>query len=453
MNFLARAVPSATHLDPSARLLNTLTRYILKQHIGPFTLGLALIVFVLLLNFILQMMDRVLSKGLSADEAAQLLLYNLAWIIALAVPMAVLIAVLMGFGRMAADNEIMAAHSCGIGLGRLLLPVLGAAAVLTGLMMLFNDQVLPEWNHQARTLTASLKRRKAALVLKEKEGLFIDDLGAYNLLVRRVDEASNRLYGITLYDGGGPGPPTALHAASGQVLIAEDGGYIRLTLFDGEFHRIAADAADRFARGTFARQVIHIRDESRAMGGYRSSYRGDREMDYGDLRRAIDAQARARRNGWSRIDSTLDDFVDGLAEAAGDSAHTARTERLRQRIRRQHELDANRVRNINRYLVELHKHFSIPTACLVFALAGAPLGILIRRRGAAVAVGTSLAFFWVYWMFLIGGEELADRGFVHPAVAMWAPNGIIGLLGYGLLRAADWNRILRARQTAPGPKA
>ena len=61
----------------------------------------------------------------------------------------------------------------------------GAAAVLTGLMMLFNDQVLPEWNHQARTLTASLKRRKAALVLKEKEGLFIDDLGAYNLLLSR----------------------------------------------------------------------------------------------------------------------------------------------------------------------------------------------------------------------------------------------------------------------------
>ena len=68
-------------------------------------------------------------------------------------------------------------------------------------------------------------------------------------------------------------------------------------------------------------------------------------------------------------------------------------------------------------------------ACLVFVLIGAPLGILIRRRGAAVAVGISLVFFWLYWMFLIGGEELADRGFIDPALSMWAPNAIIGAFG------------------------
>jgi lipopolysaccharide export system permease protein len=392
-------------------------------------MGLALIVFVLLLNYILQMMDRVLSKGLSGSEAGQLLLYNLAWIIALAVPMAVLVAVLMTFGRLAADNEIMAAHSCGISLVRLLMPVLGAAAVLTLLMMLFNDRVLPEWNHLARTLTTDLKRRKAALVLKQKEGIFIDDLGAYSLLVRRVDEVDNRLHGITLYNSDRPGPPPALHAEAGELHLFDDGAYIRLTLYNGEYHHVDPADARHFTRASFDRQIIHIRDDSRAFGSYRSNHRGDREMDYQALSNVIGELERQRRQGWARLDSGLQTYITDLETGSDASADSVALPRLKKQVERQRTLDDNRQSRIDKYRVELHKHFSIPTACLVFVLIGAPLGILIRRRGAAVAVGISLVFFWLYWMFLIGGEELADRGYVTPALAMWLPNCTIGTFG------------------------
>ena len=85
--------------------MTTLSRYVLKEHVWPFALGFALILFILLIDVVLQTMDQVLSKGLTLLAALQLLLFNLAWIVALAVPMAVLIAVLMAFARLAADGE------------------------------------------------------------------------------------------------------------------------------------------------------------------------------------------------------------------------------------------------------------------------------------------------------------------------------------------------------------
>ena len=431
--------------------MTTISRYVLKAHLGPFVFGFALIIFVLIIDVILQMMDQVLSKGLSVWEAAQLLLYNLAWIIALAVPMAVLIAVLMAFGRLAADNEIMAAKSCGVDFLHLLRPVLVAAALLTLLMVLFNDLILPDWNHEARNIASNLKRRKAAVVLKEKEGIFIHELSNYSLLIRQVDEQTNLLRGITLYDSGHPGPPTTLHAPSGKVHIFGEGRYIRLTLYDGEFHWVRANDPHRFVRGTFARQLIHIQDQERALSHYRSAYRGDREMNINDMYQAVRKQRRDQERVRHRMDSTVQTFIatvtapqETLADTAtrADTAFKEQTRQLRRNLEKQKRSIAKHTQRINEFQVEIHKKFSIPFACVVFVLVGAPLGALIRQRGAAVSMGVSLIFFLVYWMFLIGGEQLADRGYIFPALSMWAPNLIFGLLGMHLIRATSLDRPL-----------
>ena len=445
--------------------MNILSRYILKEHLGPFILGFVLIIFVLLMDVVLQMMDQVLSKGLSLLLATRLLLFNLAWIIALAVPMAVLMAVLMAFARLAADDEIMAAKACGVSFLHILRPVLVAAGVLATLMVLFNDQILPDWNHRARNIASSLKRRKAALVLKEKEGIFIHGLDHYSLLIRRIDGQHNRLRGITVYDTRPPGPPTTLHAPSGQIQLFGDGSYIRLTLEDGEFYQIEADDPSRFLRGSFRRQVIHIEDPQRAFKSQSSSYRSDREMNITAMRLAVEQRRREQQRAYQLMDSTVHAFIEVLdsplpyeeqwrghyladSTALDSTSSTSsrsfdidqETQAARQKLQKQWRLIDNRAKRINEFEVEIHKKFSIPVACLVFVLVGAPLGVLIRRRGTAVSVGISLVFFWIYWMFLIGGEELADRGFISPAVSMWAPNVLFGLLGAYLTRATILDR-------------
>ena len=429
--------------------MTTLSRYLIKEHLGPFALALVLIVFVLVIDLILQTMDQVLSKGLSLGLAARLFLYNLAWIIALAVPMAVLVSVLMAFARLAADNEIMAARACGIGFPLLLRPVLVAAAVLTVLMVLFNDWVLPDWNYRARNIASNLKRLKAAVVLKEKEGVFIHKLGnRYSLLIRQVDEQDNTLNGIVLYDRHRPGPPTTLHAASGRIQIFGDGSYIRLTLYDGEFHRVEGGDHTRFVRGAFAQQVVHIQDHQRAFSERNSAYRGQREMNVRAMYQAVQKHRREREQAQASMDSALQSFLADLSAdreaGAGpdtpDPRASGRADALEKNFRQQWRLDAHRTGQIAEFWVEIHKKFSIPFACIVFVMVGAPLGVLIRQRGAAVSVGVSLVFFLVYWMFLIGGEELADRGFIPPSLAMWTPNLVFGLLGACLIRATATGR-------------
>ncbi|MYC70883.1 MAG: LptF/LptG family permease [Gemmatimonadetes bacterium] len=459
--------------------MTTLSRYVLKEHGWPFALGFVLILFILLIDVVLQTMDQVLSKGLALPAALQLLLFNLAWIVALAVPMAVLIAVLMAFARLAADGEIIAAKACGVSFWLLLRPVVVAAFLLTLLMVLFNDQILPDWNHQARVLSSSLQRTKAALVLREREGVFIPDLGDYHLLIRQIDPETNELAGIVLYDTSRPGPPVIVHAPRGRLALLGDGAYIRLELEEGHVQRVESSQEERFFYGTFARQVLHIKDERRRYEHRPSSYRSDRELDIAAMHRLVLKRRHEQERAYGRLDSIAARYLE-LHQT--DIAATSRLvlERRREQERAYGRLDSvaarhlelhqsqfadstvnelerereqaaealrrqwrhidRRAGRINEYLVEIHKKLSIPAACLVFALVGAPLGALIRRRGAAVSVGISLFFFWIYWMFLIGGEELADRGYIPPPLAMWAPNLVFALAGWGLLRVVAYDR-------------
>ena len=283
--------------------MTTLSRYLLKEHGWPFALGFALILFILLIDVVLQTMDQVLSKGLTLLAALQLLLFNLAWIVALAVPMAVLIAVLMAFARLAADGEIIAAKACGVSFWSLLRPVLVAAFLLTLLMVLFNDQILPDWNHQARILSSSLQRTKAALVLREKEGVFIPNLGDYHLLIRQIDPETNELAGIALYDASRPGPPVILHAPRGRIALLGDGAYIRLELEEGHVQRVESSEEERFFYGTFARQVLHIKDERRRYEHRPSSYRSDRELDIAAMHRLVLERRREQERAYGRLDS------------------------------------------------------------------------------------------------------------------------------------------------------
>jgi lipopolysaccharide export system permease protein len=114
--------------------------------------------------------------------------------------------------------------------------------------------------------------------------------------------------------------------------------------------------------------------------------------------------------------------------------------RVQQRIKADQNSFVSSVNSINfnnkeidRYWVEVHKKYSLPFACIIFVLIGAPLGTMTRKGGFGMASGVSLVFFLIYWSFLIGGEKLADRGMLSPFVGIWSANIILGLLGIILM--------------------
>ena len=106
-------------------------------------------------------------------------------------------------------------------------------------------------------------------------------------------------------------------------------------------------------------------------------------------------------------------------------------------IGRYEDLIKNNEKRIHSYLIEIHKKNSIPVAAVVFALIGSALGILVKRSGATIGIGLSIGFFTLYYLFLIGGEDIGDRMLMPPWLSMWLPNIIFGALGIALIVHAN----------------
>ena len=124
--------------------MKIIDRYILREHLIPFIISLVILLLVLLANFLIKSIDKFLGKGLDLSLLLEFLLLNMSWILALAVPMAILVSTLMAFGRLSSDNEITAIKACGTSFLRLLVPAILFGITITVLMMLFNNYYLPK---------------------------------------------------------------------------------------------------------------------------------------------------------------------------------------------------------------------------------------------------------------------------------------------------------------------
>ena len=160
--------------------MKIIDRYILKEHLIPFILSLIILLFVLLANFLIKSIDKFLGKGLDISLLIEFVFLNMAWILALAVPMAVLISTLMAFGRLSSDNEITAFKASGTNFIKLLKPALGFGIGITVLMIIFNNYFLPDMNHKARLLSADFSRTRPDIEFDV--GYFINALPGLSLI-------------------------------------------------------------------------------------------------------------------------------------------------------------------------------------------------------------------------------------------------------------------------------
>lgn len=396
--------------------------------------------FIFLLNIVFRDLGKILGKGLPAWVILQFFCLNLAWIVALAIPMAVLIASLMAFGRLASDREIDAMKAGAVAVHRLLWPILCAAAVIAVLMMQFNNTILPDFNHRLKMLYYDISRTKPAISLDPN--VFYNEIPNYSILVQKIDHKKNQLKSIFINDTSDPRYIKTIIAESGNLTFLKQEERIIFTLFNGEVHEVEKNNIEIYRRMKFQKQLISISIPEMTLE--QSSYqgRGDREKST----RMLKDDIRMEQNAVYEREKYVEKMVFGdLQELFPEEFHldntglqkklySYQTARMRiQRIVDQIEGEASVVwgyrSSINSLWVEVHKKYSIPVACLVFVLIGAPLGILMRQSGFAMAGWLSFIFFLIYWAFLIGGEQLADRRILSPGLAMWSPNVFVGIIG------------------------
>ena len=446
--------------------MNTLNKYLFKQSLIPFLLSVAVITTVLFLQFLIRAVDRFLGKGLDALTIFEYLYLNLAWIIALSVPMSLLISSVMTFGRMAQQNEITALKSAGVNLYNIIKPALWFGAMVAIALCLFNNFILPEMNYNARLLARDIYKKKPELSIEP--GYFVDMIPQYTMIVKEMDGKDFK--DVKIFSKNQKSEQTTIYANQGS--LSSDGNMITIDLQDGEIHEIDLSDYDYYRKIRFKTHQIIISMDDLMMNRTSDSNRTDREMRVPQMIQEIEKNKILINQIYDRIENVkkeigitnpnantleiINNEIELLKDKKADVIKEDRnynenvpvpafenkeyilslTNNARQ-FKNEFTLIENYEKTNNKFKVEIHKKFTLALACILFTMVGAPLGILVRNGGMTIASGLSIAFFLIYYILLIWGEQLADRNLLNPGLGSWLPNIILFVSGMIILKLSN----------------
>lgn len=429
--------------------MRTLTKYTLRQLVAPFLFAITALTLLMLLDQLAKRFGGLIGKGLGWRIILEVFALSVPFMFAVVVPMAVLVAVLYAFNRMAADNEISAMKASGVSLFRLTVPVLLLASMVALGLVWFNDTVLPETNHKLQLLTRSIGRKSPTFALKER---VVNEVVRRQLFLQalRIDQETSRLEDVTIWDATRPPSMRTIFADSGTMQFNESQTDLYLTLYDGVVNETDGESDNEFQRTWFEVQFLRVPSIANELERQESERRGDREMSIDSLRararesleRADAAERTSQALALAYTGQLLGNLV-GADTLPPDSSAAAMTgwrsggrlsspASAANTFRSQATQQDRHVKDAQKYEVEYWKKYSIPFACIVFVLIGVPIATRYRQGGISMVVGASFLVFTAYYVALIGGENLADQRLLKPFWAMWSPNVLFLAIGIAL---------------------
>ncbi len=367
----------------------TLRRYFFNEVAVPFLLGIGVFTFILLIARMLKLVELVVNRSVPVFEIVKLFAYILPTFLEVTVPMALLLSVLLSFGRLSADSEIVALKTSGISLYQMVIPVGFFTVLVTFLALWIALYARPWGNSNLKRSLYEIAKTRASAGLRER--VFNDDFAGLVIYVEHLEPPGDQLEGVLIADSRDPDQRNTILAKSGFLVSNEKAHAVTLRLLDGSIH-------------TF-------------LPGEKSYHKTDFTTYDVNLNLAV-ALARFSQREKDAQEMTLSELREAIASRSAEG------------------------RPVNAELVELHRKFSLPFACLVFGLVGVPLGVqpvrAVRSRGFSV----SLALIFVYYLMLTFGEATAEKGRLPAVVALWIPNVVFGALGIGLFVAVARERRL-----------
>lgn len=364
--------------------------YIAREIAVPIVLGLLIFTFVLLMGRILKLVELVVNKGVPLGEILQLFAYLLPAFLVITLPLAFLLGVLLGFGRLSADNEVVALRASGIPIYGMLRPVLVLAVIcslITGWLTLYGE---PAGQTAFRDQVFEIASSRANVGILPR--VFNDEFDGLVLYAGDVDERRGEMHGVFISDERVGATPAVILARQGRVISDQDQRILTLRLENGTIHRRPVDKkADTYQVIGFTTYDINLNMGQQLTEGS-GRQKKLREFPLPEL--------------WAKL----------------QSVQTAEERRP--------------------LTVELHKRFALPLAPLVFALVGVPLGIRSQRSGKGGGFATALAIFMGYYICATFAETLALESGFPIVVTLWAPNLLFLSAGLLLLRQAAKERSL-----------
>ncbi|MGN8226628.1 LptF/LptG family permease [Gracilimonas sp. BCB1] len=456
------------------KFINKLQIDLLKRHLNPFLFCFFTLMFLLLMQFLILHIDKLIGKDIPLLIIIELVMTNLAYMVVLAAPMAILVATLMAFGKFSELNELTALRASGINPMKIIRPVLIASVLLFVGLAWFSNNVLPEANQKARSLFIDIRLKKPGFDLKPNT--FYDGIEGYTFLVERIDSETDSLYDITLFQKPENNRDRAYIVADKGLLVSKGEQALTLHLINGTSLKfLSTDRRNEtmIERNRFDKHImtLDLSDLSFMRSDPEDRNRSDRTMSSRAMIAVVDSlyteieeqrinmsentmvypeDKYTGRTSYFNPNKVLPDTLDYITSVESPYLVTntfpkAETQRIfvEESIRQMKEyrnnvesINANiewRKKRIARYLVEIHKKLSIPFACVVFILFGAPVGIMTKRGNFGFAALISVVVLTFYWVSLIQGEKLADRLFITPLIGMWTFNVVLSLIGVYLI--------------------
>jgi lipopolysaccharide export system permease protein len=367
----------------------TLYRYIIKEQLAPLTVCLLGLGFILITGRLLQLTRYLFTSSLTLWDLAELMALAVPKLLLYVLPMATLIGVLLAFVRLNNDNELVALRAAGIGFRKLLPPVLSVAVLMTAVSFYNTLSVLPSANRAFEMKLRSLGKASLPAILKE--GSFIDIIPKLVFFFRSVDTSNLTIEGIFVQDQRQQDVRLAITAESAQITFDKAQSNITFKISNGIITRVADDLKDAQAV-SFKEYDLNISLDE-LMGTSKGS-RGRREMSLAELYAEI-------RDKTGTVDI--------------------------------------------RYSMEFHQRLSLPLACLLLGLVGAPLGAMFRRKSRMTGITVGIGIFLAYYIILSAGTGLAENRLLSPFAALWLPNLFAALIA-GYL----WIKIQNESPFAPG---
>jgi lipopolysaccharide export system permease protein len=272
-----------------------ISRYVLKEHVGPFVFALSALTSLMLLQYIARRFGDLVGRGLSWQVITEFFLLSIPFTVAMTMPMAVLVAVLYAFSRLASENEITAFKAGGISTRRLMRPALILSVFLALFMLWFNDQVLSRANHELATLQLAILRTKPTFALKEQVINTVKE-GQLYLRAGYIDrDQSGKMRDITIYDLNDPLRRRTIYANHGTLAFASNKRDLIMHLFDGMMLSAPNNEVAQLDRVYYKEDQLRVRDVSNSFQSINAdtASKGEREMSVCEMQQEYEKRNRA----------------------------------------------------------------------------------------------------------------------------------------------------------------
>ncbi|SEO36493.1 MULTISPECIES: LptF/LptG family permease [unclassified Mucilaginibacter] len=434
---------------------------LLKSFIRPFVSTLFIVMFVLLMLFLFKYIDDLIGKGFAWYIILELMMYNSATNVAMALPLSVLLSTIMTYGALGENYELVAIKAAGISLRRAMYPMIIVVSVLSIAAFFFSDYMLPIANLKYYSLLYDARKQKSADLLPEM--IFSSSFPGYTIRVTKKDPDGQRLYGIIIYKKNEETNNTEVTMAHEGTMFRTMGDkFLVLKLKDGvNYVESKSDGANYDLRQRFTRFRFKEMEQKFPLDAFKISRTDENEfksasqmMNLRQLKFFVDSSQKATDAAVMLNYKLITPYIkyfnlpakSKVKYIAADkdvlksmkiadqqmalSSAASEVRSVKDFLKNRADKYNNDASTIRRYDSEVQKKYTLSAACIALFLIGAPLGAIIRKGGLGLPVVISVIFFLIYYIISTIGEKSVKAGNVNTVFGMWV--AIIVLTPIGL---------------------